>query len=352
MTAHRRQLHIAEYAIEGGALGSFMLSACLFGALIFHPDSPVRRYVHAPLAMQATMGVLMGLTLVTLVYSPWGRRSGAQMNPAFTLTFYRLGKIAPADAAGYIVAQFVGGALGVALSATILRMMLSHPSVNYVVTRPGRAGTVAAFAAEVGISFLQMLLVLTVSSSKRWARYTGVCAAIAVATYITLESPISGMSMNPARTVASAVVSGEWHAIWIYFAAPLAGMSLAAALFTRRMGRAAVPCGKLMHATPCLFCDYAASTAQRQHAQEDEPERGHPHAPERAHAGASTHVHALAPEHARPRTPEHVRSRTPEHARSRTPEHAPAGTHAHTGALADARESAPTREGAAPFGTA
>lgn len=268
MTVRPRQLHIAEYAIEAGALGSFMLSACLFGALVFHPESPVRRLFHAPLAMQATMGVLMGLTLVALVYSPWGRRSGAQMNPAFTFTFYRLGKIAPVDAAAYVVAQFVGGALGVALSALILRMMLSHPSVNYVVTRPGHAGTLVAFGAEVGISFLQMLLVLTVSGSKRWARYTGICAAIGVACYITLESPLSGMSMNPARSVASAVVAGQWHAIWIYFTAPLAGMSLAAALFSWRMGRAAVPCGKLMHATPCLFCEYVATTSQLQHPSE------------------------------------------------------------------------------------
>lgn len=321
MTAHPRQLHIAEYAIEAGALGSFMLSACLFGALVFHPDSPVRRFFHSPLAMQATMGVLMGLTLVALVYSPWGRRSGAQMNPAFTLTFYRLGKIAPTDAAAYIVAQFVGGATGVALSAIILRMMLSHPSVNYVVTRPGHAGTTAAFAAEVGISFLQMLLVLTVSSSKRWARYTGICAAIGVATYITLESPISGMSMNPARSVASAVVAGEWHAIWIYFAAPLAGMSLAAALFTWRMGRAAVPCGKLMHATPCLFCDYVAASAQRDHV----------------YAGASAHAHPRGGEHAPVSVPEHAAAGAPEHAR--------------IGVAADAHESAPTGEPTARLGT-
>ena len=256
MTASFRQLHWREYAIEGWALGCFMLSACTFGALLFHPASPVNGIVSSPLAQRAAMGTLMGLTLVALVYSPWGRRSGAQMNPAFTLTFLRLGKISPADATGYVAAQFVGGALGVWLAARLIGMTIAHPSVNYVVTQPGHAGLTGAFLGELVISALQMCLVLAVAGSVRWARFTGVCAALAVATYITFESPISGMSMNPARSVASAVIAGEWEAIWIYFAAPILGMGFAAWVYTRVRAVDAAPCGKMMHATPCIFCDY------------------------------------------------------------------------------------------------
>ena len=258
MTVASPSLRWREYAIEAWALGSFMISACAFGVLVFHPDSPLAHAALAPSSRRALMGVAMGLTLVVLVYSPWGRRSGAHMNPAVTLTFWRLGKVASADLVGYIVAQFVGGAAGVWIAAAVLGMALQHPSVRYVVTEPGAAGVWAAFAGETAIALVQMRLVLALSSSMQWRRYTGVCAALGVALYITVESPISGMSMNPARSVASAIVAHSWRAIWVYFAAPIAGMALAAATFIRQRGAIAAPCGKMMHSTPCHFCDYAA----------------------------------------------------------------------------------------------
>ncbi len=250
-----------EYAIEAWALGMFMISACVFGALVFHPGSPIAQVGLPPVAQRGVMGVMMGLTLVTLVYSPWGRRSGAHMNPAVTLTFWRLGKVAPTDALGYIVAQFLGGAAGVWIAGAAIGMALSHPAIRYVVTEPGAAGAWAAFAGEVIIAFVQLRLVLEVSASPRWRDYTGLCAAVGVALYITIESPLSGMSMNPARSVASALNAHSWRAIWVYFAAPITGMALAAASFVRRRGAAATPCGKMMHATPCLFCHYAATHA-------------------------------------------------------------------------------------------
>ena len=96
----------------------------------------------------------MGLTAVALIYSPWGKRSGAHMNPAVTLTFLRLGKIARWDAAFYVCAQFAGGLLGVLLSAAVLRDAFTAPPVRYVATLPGTLGAVGAFAAEFVISAL------------------------------------------------------------------------------------------------------------------------------------------------------------------------------------------------------
>jgi aquaporin Z len=122
INAHERHaLRWREYGIEAWALGSFMISACAFGALVFHPDSPLAQVALAPTSRRALMGVAMALTLVCLVYSPWGRRSGAHMNPAVTLTFWRLGKVSSTDLFGYIAAQFLGGVAGVwsiPLSAT------------------------------------------------------------------------------------------------------------------------------------------------------------------------------------------------------------------------------------------
>ena len=252
-----RASHWPEYVIEAGALGCFMLSACAFGTLLGAPGSPVVSAVPSPFARRVVMGALMGLTLIAIVHSPWGRRSGAQMNPAFTLTFFRLGRSAPRDAAAYIVAQFVGGALGVMLAGAVLGPALAAPGVMYVVTEPGMLGVAVAFVSELVISALMMMIVLRTSSSERWKRFTGVFAGLLVATYITIESPLSGMSMNPARTVASALAAHRWIAVWIYFVAPLTGMLIAAELFVRTRAQRAIPCGKIMHAEPCLFCEHA-----------------------------------------------------------------------------------------------
>src|SRR5262245_24900971 len=99
--------HWPEYLIEAAGLGLFMVSACLFTALLEHPSSPVRQTVMAPMLRRIPMGLAMGLTAVAIVYSPFGQRSGAHLNPALTLTFWRLGKVKPWDAAFYVAAQFV-----------------------------------------------------------------------------------------------------------------------------------------------------------------------------------------------------------------------------------------------------
>lgn len=252
----RRGGHWPEYLIEAGALGCFMISACVFGTLLGHASSPVVTTVGSPLARRMVMGVLMGLTLIAIVHSPWGRRSGAQMNPALTLTFFRLGRSAPRDAAAYIAAQFIGGAAGVMIAGVLLGDALAAPGVQYVVTEPGMMGVALAFVGEVSISAIMMMMVLETSSSARWKRYTGLLAGLLVATFITLEAPISGMSMNPARTVASALGAHHWMSAWVYFVAPLVGMLAAAEVFVRTRGRAEIPCGKIMHAEPCLFCEH------------------------------------------------------------------------------------------------
>lgn len=84
--------HWPEYLIEASTLGLFMISACTFCLLLEHPDSLLRQQLEAPLARRVLMGVAMGLTAIAIIYSPWGKRSGAHMNPAVTLTFLRLGK--------------------------------------------------------------------------------------------------------------------------------------------------------------------------------------------------------------------------------------------------------------------
>jgi aquaporin Z len=276
MTAHRS--HWPEYVIEALALGTFMLVACAAGTLLGHPASPVHRAL-GEVTQRLVMGLCMGLTAIAIIYSPWGRRSGAHLNPALTLTFLRLGKVARRDALAYVAAQFAGGVLGVMVAHRLIGAALGHPAVHFVVTRPGTRGVAAAFAGEVLITFVLLSVVLRAQASARWSRFTGVFAGALVATYIALESPISGMSMNPARSFGSALAAGDWTALWIYFTAPPLGMLLAARLYVARRGARAVACPKMAHATPCLFCEYAGTIRdvdRLQPATKDAPASTHP----------------------------------------------------------------------------
>lgn len=254
------ELNWAEYAIEAALLGAFMVAACAVTALLEHPDSPLRAAIGDPFARRALIGIAMGLTAIGLIHSPWGRRSGAHFNPAVTLTYLRLGKIEPRDAAGYVAAQCVGGVLGVQLAGLALGTLLAHPAVGFAATLPGAGGAGAAFAAELAISFVLMSVILRLSNGAH-ARHTGVVCGALVAAYIAFEAPYSGMSMNPARSLASAVGAGQWTSFWIYVTAPPLGMLAAAELYRRQVGARRVLCAKLHHdfVQRCIFrCGYAA----------------------------------------------------------------------------------------------
>lgn len=248
--------HWPEYLLEAFGLGLFMVSACGFGILLFHPRSPVPGLIPSGMLRGALMGTAMGLTAVLNIYSPWGRRSGAHLNPAVTLTFYRLGKVTRDDAVGYVVAQFIGGTLGTGFAVLLFHQWIADPMVNYVVTTPGVRGTGVAFVAELAISFLLMLVILNVSNRPGIAHLTGLVAGLLVAIYITFETPLSGMSMNPARTLGSAAWADRYTALWLYFTAPPAGMLLAAQLYEWARGRHPVFCAKLHHDNRyrCIFC--------------------------------------------------------------------------------------------------
>ena len=247
--------------MEGALLGVFMIAACGFATLLEHPASPAHQAVRDGNVRRLLMGVAMGLTAISLVYSPWGQQSGAHMNPSLTLTFLRLRKIRGADALGYVVGQFIGGAVGVLLMRATLGMLVAHPAVRFAATMPGPGGTASAFLAELVISFLLMTVVLVASNSPRLARYTPLLAGALVAAYITLEAPISGMSMNPARSFASALAARQWNALWIYFTAPPLGMLAAAETYVHAHGAHRVLCAKLNHRTArrCIFrCNFAS----------------------------------------------------------------------------------------------
>jgi len=191
------------------------------------------------------MGSAMGATVIAIVLSPWGKQSGAHFNPAITLTFYRLGNVAFWDAVFYCAAQFAGAIAGVALASFVLEGAPMDRAVRYSATLPGFYGDTIAFVAELAISFILMSAILFASNHQVLAPYTHYFVAILVAAYVTFESPLSGMSANPARTLGPALYGRYWHGLWVYFIAPPLGMLAAGEVFRLAHERRGPFCAKL-----------------------------------------------------------------------------------------------------------
>jgi aquaporin Z len=191
------------------------------------------------------MGMAMGATAVLIIQSPMGKRSGAHFNPAITLTYFRLRKIARWDALFYVVFQFIGGVLGVAIAAICFGRILARPAVEYAVTVPGRYGTTAAFFAELFMAAVLMGVVLWMTNRSSLATYTSYCVGLLITLYILFFAPVSGFSINPARTTGSALFADVWTAGWLYFTAPLLGMLGSAEVYLRSYGTDQILCAKL-----------------------------------------------------------------------------------------------------------
>jgi aquaporin Z len=245
--------HWFLYLYEGAELAIFMLSACFADTLLYSTSSPVPALIPSLALRGLLMGASMGITAILIIHSPMGKTSGAHFNPAITLTYLRLHRIALWDATFYILGQFAGGIFGVGLSSAILGTKLALPPVRYAITVPGKHGTAAAFAAEFFMAALLMSMVLYTSNRRAYARYTSYLVGVLITFYVLFFGPVSGFSINPARTVGSAIFAHVWTAIWLYFAAPILGMFAAAHIYIAGYGIEKVVCAKLHHA-PSYLC--------------------------------------------------------------------------------------------------
>ena len=215
---------LKTYLCEALGLGLFMLSASVFDILVDHPGLPVRGYIHSDLMRRFFIGSAMGLTALYILNSPFGKRSGAHINPSVTIVQYRIGNIKRIDATFYILFQFLGAALGVLIIDLIMPALFESQTVNYIVTKPQINGIGFAFALEFVISFILISVVLYSNTNKSLTRYTAWFVAFLITIFITFEAPFSGMSMNPARTFGSAIVANQWDSFWLYCIAPPLGM--------------------------------------------------------------------------------------------------------------------------------
>ena len=217
-----------HYLQEAAGLGLFMIAACFFGAMLFSEHSPWQNFLPGIWLRNLWMGLMMGATALFIFYAPFTAQSGAHINPAVTLVFFRLNRMCRYDALFFVIAQVLGGTLAVYGMRLLMGKLLTDPPVNSVVTVPGTGGWLAALGMEWLIAFVTMSMVLFTSSSKRWQSSTRIMAAILVCTWVMVAGPVSGFGMNPARTLASALPSGIWTHYWIYLLAPVTGMLAAA----------------------------------------------------------------------------------------------------------------------------
>ena len=233
---HALRQHWHHYLAEAGGPLLFLVFSSTAAVVFHHPGSPVARALGPHEWVQRLgMGVVMGLLVAAMAYSPWGKRSGGHFNPAVTLGFWHLGHIRTPDALWYGLAQFSGALLAGFGMCEALKPWFGHPAIHYNTTRPaaGAHGWAWALGAEAVISAGLMLVLLMCLHSAGLKKWTGALVGLLLAAYVTVESPLSGMSLNPARTLGAAAAAGQWQGLWLYFAGPLLAMWATAAAYRR-----------------------------------------------------------------------------------------------------------------------
>ena len=242
-----KTLHWPEYGAE--LLGTAFLLFVGLSAVVFDfgkgllpssliPDVSLRRLI---------TGLIFAGSGSLVAISPLGKLSGAHINPSVSLAFWAQGKMKHMDLIGYIVAQFIGAILGDVLLVSVWR--IHAQSVTNRMTLPGVGYPLwLVFVAEMVLTCILVLLIFLFVSSHRLMRWTPLMNWFVVATMVWLESPISGTSLNSARSIAPALITWLWTSQWLYCAAPPLGGLLAVGLFRLiSVGKQDVLTGKLFH---------------------------------------------------------------------------------------------------------
>ncbi len=195
-------------------LGTFALVFAGTGAIVINDYS-------AGVITHLGIALVFGMVVMAMIYAV-GDVSGAHINPAVTVAFWLAKRLPGREVAPYIISQVLGGLLA---SAILLLVFSGHKTLG--ATIPSIDG-VKAFGFEIVLTFLLMFVIIHVSEG---AKEKGLMAGAAIGAMVGLEAmfagPVTGASMNPARSLAPALVSGELQHLWIYLTAPFIGASLA-----------------------------------------------------------------------------------------------------------------------------
>jgi aquaporin Z len=210
---------------------------------MFGTGSPMAEYIPSIKLRQAITGFLFGGTGALIAISPLGKVSGAHINPIVTMSFLLYKKIEPSEAVVYIMAQLIGAVIG---TLPLLAWGQWGRSISFGVTQPGESYTVmSALTGEVITTFTMVSLLIIFLGFRNIRPYTPALFPFLYAIMVPLEADISGISTNPARSFGPSVVSGNWHAWWIYWLGPFLG-ALLACIFCNRLARR-ISAAKLYH---------------------------------------------------------------------------------------------------------
>jgi len=253
--------HWPEYLVEAGFLALFLLAAGLVSSWLLSPAGPGASALPDPGVRRLLAGVTVGLVLMAMIYSPWGRRSGTHLNPAITLAYLRLGKIGHWDALFYVLAQ-VAGAVAAVASLRGGAPWFGMASYSLLAASLGPTTEWWSFATELVLSGTAMLLILFTSNHARWFRWTGVLVGLLMVAIVACAAPLSDFGMNLARLLAVDAFSLA-NVNWLNLLPPLLGMQLAVEAYRLFTGRSQVLCAKLAHNThgKCIFrCQHPYQT--------------------------------------------------------------------------------------------
>jgi aquaporin Z len=217
--------HWTEWGCELAGTALLLLGGLSGLFLSFSPASPLAPTVSVSLRLLIT-GLILAATGVLVTISPLGRRSGAHLNPSVSFAFWRRGHMHNADLAGYMLAQAAGAIIGTAIArwawganAVGLQLGATHPGRNIT--------AIAAAAIEAGLTFVLITGILLAVSSPKTARWTPAVAWGLVALLVWQGGSLTGASLNPARSLAPAVLAPHTADLWAYLVGPLAGSWLA-----------------------------------------------------------------------------------------------------------------------------
>ena len=195
-------------------IGTFALVFCGTGAIIIDK-------VTGGAVSHVGVAITFGLIVMAMIYG-LGEISGAHLNPAVSIAFTLAGRLPIKELGPYIASQFTGAFL----ASFALRLLF--PTDDLLGTTLPAGTALQSFVLELLLTFFLMLVIIQVATGPK---EQGLFAGIAIGSVILLEAmfagPICGASMNPARSLAPAIVSGHTESLWVYLSAPIAGAALA-----------------------------------------------------------------------------------------------------------------------------
>jgi aquaporin Z len=196
-----------------------------FVTIMSGTGTPMARLIPSEGLRRLITGFLFGTTGACIALSPVGKVSGAHINPVVTLAFRLMGKLDLPTTLGYIVAQLIGAVLG---SLPLLLWGAMGKSVAFGATLPGEGfTTLTVLYGEVATTFAMVSLLMIFLGFRKLRPFTPALFPPLYSLMVWAESPLSGTSTNPARSLGPAIISGQWDGWWIYWIGPIAGMLLA-----------------------------------------------------------------------------------------------------------------------------